>query len=84
MTISHKWQVVIPKEVRKKARGLKRGGKVEIKLEMGKIIITPIAERISESVYGHGREVWKDVDPVVYQRELREEWARGEEAPQNE
>ncbi|MBO3803953.1 MAG: AbrB/MazE/SpoVT family DNA-binding domain-containing protein [Candidatus Brockarchaeota archaeon] len=74
VNVSPKWQVVIPREVRRKAKGLRRGGRVEVRLEGERIIITPVAESVARSLYGLGHHIWEGTEPVKYQKKLRMEW----------
>lgn len=74
VAVSKKWQVVIPKAVRERIRGLKPGGRVEVRCEDERIVIVPLERSVVSTLYGLGADVWKGIDPVRYQRGLREEW----------
>lgn len=74
VAVSKKWQVVIPKAIREKIRGLRPGGRVEVRYEDERIVIVPLEQSTVTTLYGLGADVWKGVDAVGYQRGLREEW----------
>lgn len=71
VTVSDKYQVVIPKAVRKQLR-LKPGQKVNVSRQKdGKIVIDTVSvvDRLAGSLSG----VWGK-DPDRYVRELRDDW----------
>ncbi len=70
VTVSDKYQVVIPKAVRQQLQ-IKPGQKVRVKRKAKTIIIdtSSVVEKYAGSLSG----VWGD-DPDRYIRELRDEW----------
>lgn len=78
MSVSHKYQVVIPQGVREKL-GIRKGDLVEVKLEDEKIIMQVVRRRYTDRLRGLGKDTWKNVDPVEYQRQEREGWRKREE-----
>lgn len=71
--LSSNYQVVIPKEVRKKL-GLTKGQYLYIK-HVGKQDVTLTAEDPVSRYYGALKGVWTE-DPVEYQRRIRKEIER--------
>lgn len=72
-TVSQKYQVVIPKEIRDKAV-IKEGQEMYV-YSIGKsIILTPLLPNRSERMLGLGQETWKDIDPLEYIRQERLNW----------
>jgi len=72
-TISPKYQVVIPKEVRKKLN-IKEGQKLQVYPVGDLIILSPKPESYSEKMLGLGRDIWRDIDPLEYIRKERADW----------
>lgn len=70
--ISTKYQVVIPKEVRRKIK-VKPGQKLSVSTSEGRIILTP-QKKWPEDYYKELRGLWKDVDVDVYLEEERNSW----------
>lgn len=77
VTIGSKYQIVIPKEVRRKIKGIKPGTKVMVS-GVGEGTITIKTEKKSwvERTQGIAKEAWKGIDTTRYLDELRNEWAR--------
>jgi len=71
MSVDHKYQVVIPQKVREKL-GIRKGDLVEINLEGERIVMHVIRRRYTDRLRGLGKDIWKNVDPVEYQRQERE------------
>lgn len=73
-TIGARYQVVIPKNERKRLR-LKPGAKVEVQAENDRIVIYPAA---AKSWRGIGKELAGNEDALDYVKRLREEWGERE------
>lgn len=74
VTVGSKYQIVIPKEVRAKIKGLRPGTKVNISLNDEDIIIKNINKNWLKRTKGTLKEAWKGVDTSKYLDELRNEW----------
>lgn len=77
VTVGTKYQIVIPKQVREKIKGLKPGGKVLVG-NVDNRTITIKAEEKSwvERTRGIAKVAWKDIDTTEYLQNLRNEWNR--------
>ncbi|MBI2595973.1 AbrB/MazE/SpoVT family DNA-binding domain-containing protein [Candidatus Daviesbacteria bacterium] len=73
-TVGTKYQVVIPKEVRKKIKGLEPGSKLMIQLNEETITLKPIKQNWSDKNYGAFKRYWKGVDPIAEVEKMKEEW----------
>ncbi len=73
-TIGARYQVVIPKNERRRLR-LKPGAKVEVQAENDRIVIYPVA---TKSLRGIGKDIAGDEDASDYVKRLREEWGERE------
>ena len=71
--ISSKYQIVIPREVRKKLN-LKAGDKLIIKTNNEKIIIYTQPKNYTKYALGLGKEIWQDIEATEYIRKGRETW----------
>jgi len=75
VTVGTKFQIVIPKEVRKKIKGLEPGTKVNISTYDNKTIsVEPNLKSWVERTYGMMKDAWKDIDPVAEIEKSRDEW----------
>ena len=75
VTIGTKNQIVIPKEVRKKIKGLKPGAKVMVySKDEETIVIKTQTESWLEKYEGIMKDAWKDIDTTQYLEDLRNEW----------
>lgn len=75
VTIGTKNQIVIPKYVREKIKGLKPGKKVDIyTLDENTIAIKVSPKSWVEKNYGLMREAWKGIDPIKELEKMRNEW----------
>lgn len=74
VTVSSRFQVVIPASVREQA-GLKPGAKLLVDLEDGRIVMRPRPEHPAASLRGLHREVWSGVDTEDYLHQERESWS---------
>ncbi len=75
VTVGTKYQIVIPKEIRKKIKDFKPGSKVSIGV-MGKnsVAIHTNPKSWVESSRGIAKEAWKNIDTTAYLDKLRDEW----------
>ena len=71
--VSSKYQIVIPREVRKKIN-LKSGDRLIIKANNEKIIIYPQPKSYAKYSLGLGKETWAGVDATEYVRKERKTW----------
>lgn len=76
VTIGPKYQVVIPKSVRKKMTTIRPGSKVGVSTRRGKISIDPQPQSWVEKTSGIAKEAWKGIDTTKYLEKLRNEWDR--------
>lgn len=75
VTIGTKHQIVIPKDVRKKIKGLKPGSKVIVyPLNNDTIAIKVDNNNWLESSEGIAKEAWKGIDTTAHLNKLRDEW----------
>jgi len=72
-TISQKYQVVIPKEIREKTNVVE-GQEMYVYSVGDSIIMSPSPKSYSEKMLGLGQEIWKGVDPLEYIRRERADW----------
>jgi|SRR3989304_1334185 len=75
VTVGTKYQVVIPKEVRRKIKDIKPGQQVKIYSEDESTITIKITPQdwIART-YGMMAEAWKGIDTTKYLNDLRNEW----------
>jgi len=71
--LSSKYQVVIPKEARKKL-GLRAGDQLAVEVEGGKVILRPRPKNYTNYMLGLGKEIWEGIDASEYVRKERELW----------
>lgn len=77
VTIGARYQIVIPKEVRKQLKGLKPGVKVGLRVsDENTATIKTEPESWLERTRGMMKEAWKGIDTTKYLEELRNEWDR--------
>lgn len=75
VTVGTKYQIVIPKEVREKVKSLKPGVKVSVQsVDEDTIAIKTNPQDWVERVSGMMTEAWKDFDPAVEVKKMRDEW----------
>lgn len=75
VTIGSKNQIVLPKEVRKKIKGLTPGQKVMVySLNKNTIAIKVEEKSWVARTSGIAKEAWKDIDTTKYLEDLRNEW----------
>ena len=75
ITISSKYQVVIPKAVRK-ALGLHPGDQLLVQLEDGKVVMRPRPQSYTKHLRGLHKQVWKGLDATEYVKRERASWER--------
>lgn len=74
-TVGTKYQIVIPKDVRKKIKGIRPGAKVVV-YPNGKDTITIKTEEKDwvERTRGIAKDAWKGIDPIAELNKMRDEW----------
>lgn len=73
ITVSSKYQIVIPREAREKL-DLKAGDKLIIKANNEKIIIYPQPKSYAKYSLGLGKEIWQGIDATEYVKKERQIW----------
>lgn len=76
VTVGSKYQIVIPKNVRKKVNGIRPGNKVGVYTEGDRITVEPAPKSWVDRNRGLMRQAWKGIDTTKYLKELRNEWER--------
>ena len=71
--VGPKYQVVIPKELRKKL-GIKPKDKVLVEEIEGMVIVIPKPRSFTGFLKGLGKEVWEEEDATEYVRRERKYW----------
>lgn len=71
--VGPKYQVVIPKELRKKV-GIKPRDKVLVEEIEGVVVVIPKPKSFTDFLKGLGKEIWKGEDATRYIRRERESW----------
>lgn len=75
ITIGTKNQIVLPKEVRNKIKGLKPGEKVMVyPLNDSTVAIRVDNRNWIDASGGIAKNAWKDIDTTAYLDKLRNEW----------
>lgn len=75
VTVGTKYQIVIPKEVRKKVKGLKPGSKVSVNItDENTLIVKTNPQDWLVRTRGIATEAWKGIDTTKYLEDLRNEW----------
>jgi len=75
VTVGTKYQIVIPKEVRKKIKGIRPGAKVGVYPVNGETVaIKTEPKNWLERTRGMMAEAWKGIDTTKYLEDLRNEW----------
>ncbi len=75
VTIGTKNQIVLPKEVREKIKGLKPGRKVMVySIDADTIKIKASDKDWVERGYGLMKNAWKGGDPIKELEKMRNEW----------
>lgn len=77
VTIGPKYQIVIPKEVRKKLKGIKPGNKIVVgAIDENTATIKTEPKSWIEQYSGIAKEAWKGIDTTRYLKRIRDEWER--------
>lgn len=77
VTVGAKYQIVIPKEVRKKIKGLRPGSKVIVgSVDEQTITVKKVEKNWLDRTQGIAKEAWKNIDTTKYLEKLRNEWER--------
>ncbi len=77
VTVGTKYQIVIPKEVRKIVKGFMPGSKVKVyPLEKNVIAVRRIDKNWVERTYGMMSKAWQEKDPIAELEKMRDEWER--------
>jgi AbrB family looped-hinge helix DNA binding protein len=71
--ISGKYQIVIPKEARKKFN-IKSGDFLISQIDDEKILLYPSPKSFTKYAQGLGKEVWQDTDTAEYIKKERASW----------
>jgi len=74
-TVSSKYQVVIPREVREKL-GIRAGDQLIVEVDDGKVVMHLRPRSYTRYMLGLGKEVWRGVDATEYVRKERGSWER--------
>lgn len=74
-TVGSKYQIVIPKDVRRKIKDLNPGDSVKVYTEDDQTITIKVTPKDwLERTRGIAKEAWKDIDTTQYLEDLRNEW----------
>lgn len=77
VTVGSRYQIVIPKQIRRKVRSLRPGTKVMVQDTKGNAItIKTVKKSWSDESYGFMKEAWKGLDPVKEIDKMRDEWGQ--------
>lgn len=71
--VSGKYQIVIPKEIRKKFN-LKSGDYLITQVDNEKIVLYPRPSSFTKYAQGLGKEVWQDTEATNYVKKERASW----------
>lgn len=74
VTVGSRYQIVIPKEVRKKVKGIIPGAKVAVSTSKNKVEVIPKQGDWVERTRGIMVEAWKGIDPAAEIDKMRDEW----------
>lgn len=75
VTVGSKYQIVIPKEIRRKMKGVKPGAKVGVYLVNGETAtIKAEPKNWLERTRGMMTEAWKGIDTTKELEKMRDEW----------
>lgn len=75
ITVSSKYQIVIPKSVREKI-GINKGDALAVTVQGDEIILKVKPNNFTDHMLGLHREVWGDVDAADYVDGERTSWER--------
>lgn len=74
--VSHKFQVVIPKDIRE-LLGISKGDTLQVYKKNHEIVMKKIEAQKPlslKNLKGLGKEIWKDIDVDEYIKKERESW----------
>lgn len=75
VTVGTKYQIVIPREIRKKIKGLRPGNKVSVgKLDENTIAIKTEPKNWVERTKGMMTEAWEGIDTTAELEKTRDDW----------
>lgn len=75
VTVGTKYQIVIPKEVRKKVKGLKPGSKVSVNItDENTLTVKTNPQDWLIRTKGIATEAWKGIDTTAELEKMRDEW----------
>lgn len=75
VTVGTRNQIVLPKEVRRKIKGLKPGSKVTVyPIDAYTVQLKVSDQDWVERGYGLMKNAWKDIDPSKEIEKMRKEW----------
>lgn len=74
VTVGSRYQIVIPKEERRKIAGLMPGAKVAVSAKTNKLEVIPKQANWVERTRGIMVEAWKGIDPAAEIDKMRDEW----------
>lgn len=75
VTVGTKYQIVIPKEIRRKIKGLRPGIKVGIdRMDDNTVTIKTEPAGWIKRTAGMMTKAWKDIDPIKELEKMRNEW----------
>lgn len=75
VTVGTKYQIVIPKEIRKKMRGVKPGSKIGLNaVDENTATIKTEPQSWVDRTSGMMTEAWKDIDPIKELQKMKDEW----------
>jgi len=72
VTVGTKYQIVIPKEVRKKIKDLRPGSKVSVKADKKVIFVEPAVKNWADEHYGRYKKYLKGAAEEV--ENMKDEW----------
>lgn len=85
VTVGSKYQIVIPKEVRKKLKGLRPGAKIAVKpVDETTVTLKTQEVKWSDRTYGLMKDAWKGIDPEQEIDKMRNEWEEKVKELENE
>lgn len=84
VTVGSKYQIVIPKEVRKQLKGITPGAKVAISASKNKLEVVPKQDNWVERTRGIMKNAWQDLDPAAEIDKMRDEWEEKVKELENE
>lgn len=73
LKVTKKFQIVIPKDVRK-AVGISEGNELIVDTDKDRIILTMKPRSYSKRLKGLHKEMWKGIDPKKYVKGESESW----------